>query len=84
MPKPALLLADEPSLGLGPRLAHAALTHLPDLNQRWGTAILLVEQNAREALAVAHRVYVLRLGRIVLADKPEKLTPEVLRQAFLG
>jgi branched-chain amino acid transport system ATP-binding protein len=84
MLQPALLLADEPSLGLGPRLAHAALTHLRDLNAQFGTAILLVEQNVREALAVAQRVYVLRLGRIVLADKPENLTPEVLRQAFLG
>ena len=84
MLKPTLLLADEPSLGLGPRLAHAALTHLRDLNQRSGTGILLVEQNVREALAVAQRVYVLRLGRIVLADKPENLGPEVLRQAFLG
>ena len=84
MLKPTLLLADEPSLGLGPRLAHAALMHLRDLNQRSGTGILLVEQNVREALAVAQRVYVLRLGRIVLADKPENLGPEVLRQAFLG
>lgn len=84
MLKPTLLLADEPSLGLGPRLAHTALTHLRDLNQRSGTGILLVEQNVREALAVAQRVYVLRLGRIILADKPENLPPEVLRQAFLG
>lgn len=84
MLQPALLLADEPSLGLGPRLAHAALTHLRDLNQHSGTAVLLVEQNVREAMAVAQRVYVLRLGRIVLADKPENLGSEVLRQAFLG
>jgi len=84
MLQPALLLADEPSLGLGPRLAHSALMHLRDLNAQFGTAILLVEQNVREALAVAQRVYVLRLGRIVLADNPESLTPEVLRQAFLG
>jgi branched-chain amino acid transport system ATP-binding protein len=84
MLRPALLLADEPSLGLGPRLAHAALTHLRDLNERSGTAVLLVEQNVREALAVAQRVYVLRLGRIVLTDRPENLTSEVLRRAFLG
>lgn len=83
MLKPSLLLADEPSLGLGPGLAHTALTHLRDLNQRSGTAILLVEQNVREALAVAQRVCVLRLGRIVLVDKPDNLTSEMLRQAFL-
>jgi branched-chain amino acid transport system ATP-binding protein len=84
MLKPALLLADEPSLGLGPRLAHAALAHLRDLNHQSGTAILLVEQNVREALAIARHVYVLKLGRIVLADRPENLTHEALRQAFLS
>jgi len=84
MLKPALLLADEPSLGLGPQLVHAALMSLRELNERSRTAILLVEQNVREALAVAQRVYVLRLGRIVLADRPENLTSEVLRHAFLG
>ena len=84
MLKPALLLADEPSLGLGPRLAHSALSSLRQLNEQFGTAILLVEQNVREAMAVAQRIYVLRLGRFVLAEKPENLAPEVLRQAFLG
>jgi len=84
MLKPALLLADEPSLGLGPRVAHTALTSLRELNERSGTAILLVEQNVHEAMAIAQHIYVLRLGRIVLTDRPENLTSEVLRQAFLG
>jgi len=84
MLKPYLLLADEPSLGLGPGATRSALQSLRDLNERSGTAILLVEQNVREALAIAQRVYVLRLGRVVLVDQPKNLTSEALRQAFLG
>jgi len=84
MLKPALLLADEPSLGLGPKSVHAALASLRKLNERFGTAILLVEQNVREALAIAQRVCVLRLGRVVLVDRPQNLTSELLRQAFFG
>ncbi|HUT58697.1 MAG TPA: ABC transporter ATP-binding protein, partial [Phycisphaerae bacterium] len=74
----------EPSLGLGPKLVHAALASVRELNERSGTAIVLVEQNVREAMAIAQRVYVLRLGRVVLADKPDNLSAEALRQAFLG
>jgi len=84
MLKPVLLLADEPSLGLGPVMAHATLSHLHDLSRQSGTTILLVEQNVREALAVAQRVCVLRLGRVVLTDTPQTLTLERLQQAFLG
>ena len=84
MLKPVLLLVDEPSLGLGPRLAQRALTSLRELNERSGTAILLVEQNVREALAIAQRVYVIRQGRVVLTDVPSNITREALQQAFLG
>ena len=84
MLKPALLLMDEPSLGLSPKLAHAALNHLRNLSEQFGTAILLVEQSVREAMAIAQRVYVMRLGKIVLTDKPDNLTSEALREAFLG
>jgi len=84
MLKPKLLLADEPSLGLGPKLVHSALTSIKALNETSGTAVLLVEQNVREALAISQRVYALRLGKIALEDKPENLTTELLRQAFLG
>ncbi len=84
MLRPAVILADEPSLGLGPKLTRAALDRLHRLSMEHGTAILLVEQNVREALAVAQRVYALRLGQVVLVDKPGNLTVESLRQAFLG
>jgi len=84
MLKPALLLADEPSLGLGPKLVHTALECLKDLNEEFGTATLLVEQNVREALQIASRAYALRLGRIVLCDTPCNLTDDRLREAFLG
>jgi len=84
MLKPSLLLADEPSLGLSPKLVHSALESLRELRDRSGTAILLVEQNVREAMTVAERMYVLRLGRIVLCDAPANLSTERLRQAFLA
>lgn len=84
MLKPVLLLVDEPSLGLAPRVAHNVLQSLREMNQRFGTAILLVEQNVREALKVSDRAYVLRLGRVVLEDSPDNLTPDRLRSAFLG
>jgi branched-chain amino acid transport system ATP-binding protein len=84
MLKPKLLLADEPSLGLGPKLVHSALASIKALNENSGTAVLLVEQNVREALAISQRVYALKLGRIVLEDKPENLTIESLRQCFLS
>jgi branched-chain amino acid transport system ATP-binding protein len=84
MLKPVLLLLDEPSLGLAPRAVHDVLQSLRDLNQRLGTAILLVEQNVREALTVADRVYVLRLGRVALEESPDKLTMNRLRSAFLA
>jgi len=84
MLKPVLLLVDEPSLGLAPRVAHNVLQSLREMNQRFGTAILLVEQNVREALKVSDRAYVLRLGHVVLEDSPDNLTPDRLRSAFLG
>jgi ABC-type branched-subunit amino acid transport system ATPase component len=84
MLRPALILADEPSLGLGPQLVRAALDCLRRLNTEHGTAVILVEQNVKEALTVAQRLYVLRLGRVVVTERPENLTLEALRSAFLG
>jgi len=84
MLKPALLLADEPSLGLSPGATRNALQSLRELNARSGTAVLVVEQNVRAVMTIAQRVCVLRLGRVVLTDQPEHLTTEALRRAFLG
>src|SRR6185436_3449893 len=65
MARPGLLLLDEPSMGLSPILVETIFRIVQDIN-RQGTTILLVEQNARMALRVAHRGYVIQTGRIVL------------------
>ena len=84
MARPKLLLLDEPSLGLAPQVVVQIFEVICDLNRR-GVSVLLVEQNARMALKVAHRGYVLRTGRITLADKAEALlhNPEI-RKEYLG
>jgi branched-chain amino acid transport system ATP-binding protein len=84
MTQPRLLLLDEPSLGLAPQVTREVLNVIRRLNSELGTAILLVEQNVREALTIAHRVYVLRIGEVVLEARPHDLTLDILRSAFLG
>ena len=84
MSKPKLLLLDEPSLGLAPIIVHGIFEVLAEINQA-GVSILLVEQNAVEALDLAGRGYVLEEGRIVGEDSAEALlTDERLRKAYLG
>jgi branched-chain amino acid transport system ATP-binding protein len=84
MSRPRLLLLDEPSLGLAPILVQQIFEIVADIN-RQGTTILLVEQNALQALGVAHRGYVLQTGRVTLADTAKGLAanPDV-RRAYLG
>jgi len=79
-----LMLLDEPSMGLSPILVREIFRTIQEINQA-GTTILLVEQNARMALWVANRAYVLETGRITLSGKPEEMAnnPEV-RKAYLG
>ncbi|HEY7075388.1 MAG TPA: ABC transporter ATP-binding protein [Solirubrobacteraceae bacterium] len=85
MSRPRLLLLDEPSLGLAPRLAAQILGLMRTLRDRGGLTVLLVEQNAKGALSVADRGIVLSLGRIVASDEPAKLAAdEKLRHAYLG
>jgi branched-chain amino acid transport system ATP-binding protein len=85
MSRPRLLLLDEPSLGLAPRLAAQILGLLRSLREKTGLTVLLVEQNAKGALSVADRGIVLSLGRIVAQDEPSKLAAdEKLRHAYLG
>ena len=85
MARPRLLLLDEPSLGLAPRLAAQIMATLRDLRDRTGLTVLLVEQNAKAALSVANRAIVLSLGRVVADDAPEALAgDETLRHAYLG
>jgi branched-chain amino acid transport system ATP-binding protein len=84
MARPTILLLDEPSMGLSPILVDSIFQIIRDIN-RQGTTILLVEQNARMALRVAHRGYVIQTGRIVLTDTgPELLRSDVVRKAYLG
>ncbi|HDG97170.1 MAG TPA: ABC transporter ATP-binding protein [Desulfobacterales bacterium] len=84
MSNPSLLMLDEPSLGLAPRLVDEVLDTVRKL-KREGMTILLVEQNVRESLEIADRGYVLQTGRIVLEGTGEELIrSDVVRKAFLG
>lgn len=84
MSEPRLLLLDEPSLGLAPQVVREVLETIKRLSAESNTAILLVEQNVREAISIAHRVYVLQMGRVVLEAPPQGVTLDILRSAFLG
>ncbi len=84
MANPRLLLLDEPSMGLAPVLVDSIFETIRQLHAE-GTTILLVEQNARMALQVADRGYVLQSGAVVLSDQAENLRQnEMIRQAYLG
>jgi branched-chain amino acid transport system ATP-binding protein len=84
MSRPRVLLLDEPSLGLSPKLVQTIFEVIRDINRR-GTTILLIEQNARQALAVASRGYVLEVGRIAYAGAAAELAAsEAVRAAYLG
>jgi branched-chain amino acid transport system ATP-binding protein len=84
MIRPRLLLLDEPSLGLSPRLTREIFGVIARLN-REGATILLVEQNARRALALASRAYVLETGRVVVSGAARDLAADPrIRAAYLG
>jgi len=84
MCRPRVLLLDEPSMGLAPLLVETIFNIIRELN-REGTTILLVEQNAAKALAVAHRGYVIETGHIVLSDNAANLRQnDLVRKAYLG
>ena len=84
MSDPKLLLMDEPSMGLAPVLVDSIFETIQELN-RAGTTILLVEQNARVALQIAHRGYVLQTGEIVLSGSAEDLRNNAdVQKSYLG
>jgi branched-chain amino acid transport system ATP-binding protein len=84
MTRPKLMLLDEPSMGLAPLLVKEIFSIIEEINKD-GTTILLVEQNARMALQIAHRAYVLETGRIVLDGPAQELaTQEDVKKAYLG
>ncbi|GAA0380647.1 ABC transporter ATP-binding protein [Micromonospora gifhornensis] len=83
--RPRLLLLDEPSLGLAPRVVAQTMALLRRLRDDTGLTVLLVEQNVRSALAVADQGIVMSLGRVVLAAPAERLRDDTdLRHAYLG
>jgi branched-chain amino acid transport system ATP-binding protein len=84
MGRPKLLLLDEPSMGLAPRLVAEVFAHVARL-KRSGTTVFLVDQNARAALAIADRAYVIETGAIVLSGSgAELLASEQVQAAYLG
>jgi branched-chain amino acid transport system ATP-binding protein len=84
MAQPRLLLLDEPSLGLAPKLVEEIFRILQNINQA-GITILLVEQNANKALSLAHYGYVLETGLLTLGDEARKLQQnEHVRRSYLG
>jgi branched-chain amino acid transport system ATP-binding protein len=83
--RPRMLLLDEPSMGLAPRMVREIFAHIVHLRKKFGLTILLVEQNARGALGVADRGYVLETGRMVLQGPSEELlSNKNVQRAYLG
>jgi branched-chain amino acid transport system ATP-binding protein len=84
MSEPRMLLLDEPSLGLAPILIAQVFETIKEINAQ-GTTVLLVEQNALQALSIAHRGYVLQTGNVVLTGTGDELRRnETVRKAYLG
>ncbi len=84
MAKPSLLLLDEPSLGLSPLLVEQLGEAIASIRQRFGMAILLVEQNAGLALEMTSHVYVMQTGRVVLDAATDVISVDDIRRAYLG
>jgi len=84
MQRPKLLLLDEPSLGLAPLIVRKIFQIIREINEQ-GTTVFLVEQNAKQALNLAHRGYVMQTGRVIKSDDAKKLLedPDV-QKAYLG
>ena len=83
--RPRMLLLDEPSMGLAPRMVREIFAHIARLRREFGLTILLVEQNARGALAIADRGYVLETGRIILqGPSGDLLSNRDVQRAYLG
>ncbi len=83
--RPSLLLLDEPSLGLAPLIIKQIFEIIKQINYEDNTTIFLVEQNANQALKIAHRGYVMENGAITLEDKAENLlNNEKVKKAYLG
>ena len=85
MARPRVLLLDEPSLGLSPLMVKEVQSVITDVRRNFGAAVLLVEQNASLALAVAQRGYLMQSGRIVAASAIDELRgSQLMRDLYLG
>ncbi|MDR3255137.1 MAG: ABC transporter ATP-binding protein [Synergistaceae bacterium] len=85
MARPRVLLLDEPSLGLAPIIINEIFKELTEINRVMGMTMLIVEQNARKALLLSHRAYVLQTGEITMSgDSKELLRNPVIEAAYLG
>jgi branched-chain amino acid transport system ATP-binding protein len=85
MSRPRLLLLDEPSLGLAPLIVREFFRIVRELNEKEGLTVLVVEQDARIALSVSSRAYVLEVGRVALAGSSDDLREnESIRRSYLG
>ena len=85
MARPKLMLLDEPSLGLSPLLVKEIFGIIKDINEKEGTTILLVEQNARVALSIAHYGYIMENGKVVLdGDAGKLIENEDVKEFYLG
>jgi len=85
MSRPRLLMLDEPSLGLAPLVVREIFRIVRELNEREGLAVLVVEQDARIALAAAHRAYVLEVGEVAVTGTSAELREhESVRKSYLG
>jgi len=83
MQDPQLLLLDEPSLGLSPKVMKDVFKKIVEVNKE-GTSILIVEQNAKQAVAIADKIYVLEDGKIALHGDKKILKHEKIRHIYLG
>lgn len=82
---PRLVLMDEPSLGLSPKLVTFMMGHIRKINHEFGVTVLIVEQKVREVLEICHHIYSIKLGRIAYSGNPEILRTDTrkLRELFL-
>lgn len=83
IPEPKLLLLDEPSLGLSPKLVSKVFGKLREINKSTGLPMLIVEQKVNEVLKISDRVYSIKLGKVAFEGAPELLSPERLKELFL-
>jgi len=85
MPRPEILLLDEPSAGLSPKMLHEVFDAVVQVRDQHGVTILMVEQNAMQALRVSDRAYVLSMGAVALAGSAQALLhDEAVRELYLG